>query len=93
LQQPSQTATAQRLSDIDIILVPLVGWDAQGGRLGYGGGYYDRVLTAVNALTVGLGFECQQVMAVPREKHDQLLKVVVSEKQRYRFSLSNTVNA
>lgn len=93
LQQPSQTATAQRLSDIDIILVPLVGWDAQGGRLGYGGGYYDRVLTAMNALTVGLGFECQQVMAVPREKHDQLLKVVVSEKQRYCFSLSNTVNA
>lgn len=93
LHQPSQMATAQRPSDIDIVLVPLVGWDARGGRLGYGGGYYDRVLTAMNALTIGLGFECQQVMAVPRERHDQLLKVVVSEKQLYRFSSSNTVNA
>ena len=93
LQQPSETATAQSPSDIDIVLVPLVGWDTQGGRLGYGGGYYDRVLTAMNALTIGLGFECQQVKAVPREKHDQLLKVVVSEKQLYRFSSSNTTNA
>ena len=87
LQQPRQSAEAKSLSTIDVMLVPLVGWDRQGGRLGYGGGYYDRVLPTTNALTIGLGFECQRVDALPKERHDQGLALVISERQLYRFAV------
>ncbi|GAB4339065.1 MAG: 5-formyltetrahydrofolate cyclo-ligase [Desulfobulbaceae bacterium] len=69
-------------SDIDIVIVPGAVFDIRGGRLGYGGGYYDRFLSgAARALRVGLAFEMQVVEQVPVLPHDQLVDIVVTEKQ------------
>src|SRR5262249_32624593 len=61
----------------DILLVPLLAFDAQGGRLGYGGGFYDRTLAGLRArkpaVAVGLAHDGQRVDAVPHLDHDQRL--------------------
>jgi 5-formyltetrahydrofolate cyclo-ligase len=67
----------------DILIVPLLAFDAQGYRLGYGGGFYDRTLAALRAVrpvyALGLAYAAQQVEAVPREGTDAALDGVVTE--------------
>ena len=64
----------------DLVFVPLLAFDAQGYRLGYGGGYYDRTLAALpRARGVGYGFGFQQVDAVPRGPFDLKLPAIVTE--------------
>ena len=64
-----------------VLLVPLVGFDAEGHRLGYGGGYYDRTLAAlpVRPLTLGLGFEIGRLASLRPEPHDVRLDAIVTE--------------
>ncbi|MEH6462132.1 5-formyltetrahydrofolate cyclo-ligase [Chitinimonas sp. JJ19] len=76
---------------LDLVLLPLVGFDAQGGRLGQGGGYYDTTFAFrahrqqwKKPRLWGVGFECQRVAAIPREPHDAPLDGVVSEAALYR---------
>jgi 5-formyltetrahydrofolate cyclo-ligase len=71
---------------IDAAIVPGSVFDRTGGRLGYGGGYYDRFLAeqATSALRIGAAFEDQLVEMVPTLPHDQFMDYVVSEKQVYR---------
>ncbi|MBO8164071.1 MAG: 5-formyltetrahydrofolate cyclo-ligase [Brevibacillus sp.] len=66
---------------LEAVIVPGVAFDRQGGRLGYGGGYYDRFLAACQQelLLVGLAFSIQLVDEVPRERHDVLLDYLVTE--------------
>ena len=64
---------------IDVMLVPGLGFDTGGGRLGRGGGYYDRFLATSRApVVIGVGFDCQILESVDREEHDQLMTTVVS---------------
>jgi len=69
--------------EIDVIVLPGSVFDIEGGRLGYGGGYYDRFLVndAPQACRIGLAFELQVVPAVPLEPHDQRLDYLVTEKR------------
>lgn len=65
---------------IDWMLLPGLAFDRQGGRLGYGGGYYDRLLPQLPRLTrIAAAFQCQIVDAVPRGPHDVLMDRVISE--------------
>lgn len=68
---------------IEIVILPGAAFDTQGGRLGYGGGYYDRFLArlAPQALRVGLAFEMQLVPVIPLCSHDQKLDLLVTEKR------------
>jgi len=70
---------------IDTVLIPGSVFDTGGGRLGYGGGYYDRFLTesAPQSARVGVAFEQQLVEQVPMEPHDQYMDVLVTEQQIY----------
>ncbi len=65
----------------DLVLMPLLGFDNAGTRLGYGGGYYDRTLAVLGRkpLLVGLSFAAQELPAIPREAHDIPLDAVVTE--------------
>ena len=65
----------------DLILMPLLGYDRTGTRLGYGGGYYDRTLAAMTKrpMLVGLAFSAQALDHIPREAHDIPLDAVVTE--------------
>lgn len=67
------------------IAVPGVAFDARGGRLGYGGGFYDALLAAAPEVPrVGLAFECQVVEEIPVTEHDQRVDVVVTEERAIR---------
>lgn len=65
----------------DLVLMPLLGFDDHGTRLGYGGGYYDRTLAALPrpVRRVGLAFATQQLDTIPRGRHDIPLDAVITE--------------
>lgn len=64
----------------DTLIVPLLAFDDAGGRLGYGGGYYDRTLAGLrDGLVVGLALEAQRVDEVPTEPTDTPLPWIVTE--------------
>ena len=71
----------------DIVVVPLLAFDRQGQRLGYGGGYYDRTLAALRkrgrVLAVGIGFALQEMPSVPRAAHDVPLDWIVTERAAF----------
>lgn len=67
----------------DVLIVPLLAFDARGFRLGYGGGFYDRTLEALRArrpiLAVGFAFAAQEIAEVPLDPTDQPLDAIVTE--------------
>jgi 5,10-methenyltetrahydrofolate synthetase len=65
----------------DVILLPLVAFDAAGYRLGYGGGYFDRTLAVIQPrpLAVGVGFDLAAVKDIRPERHDVPLDLIVTE--------------
>ena len=69
--------------EIDAAVIPGSVFDVHGGRLGYGGGYYDRFLVndAPQARRIGLAFEMQVVEEVPVQPHDQPLDILITEKR------------
>lgn len=73
----------------EVLIVPLVGFDARGYRLGYGGGFYDRTLQGLRAkretLAVGFAFAAQELPEVPIDEFDQRLDVMVTEAGVRRF--------
>ncbi len=68
-----------------VLLVPMLAFDRDGYRLGYGGGFYDRTLAKLRAegevTAVGLAFAAQEVPAVPRDVSDQHLDWIVTESE------------
>ena len=73
------------VATLDLIVVPGVAFDLQGGRLGYGKGFYDRVLHRRGAgRLAGLCFEFQLVDQLPTETHDILMDLVITERRIVR---------
>ena len=72
----------------DIVLLPLLAFDAQGFRLGYGGGYFDRTLAAMvpRPQAIGIGFEVGRVADIRPQVHDIRLDAVVTETGLLRFA-------
>jgi 5-formyltetrahydrofolate cyclo-ligase len=69
------------------LLVPLVGFDRRGYRLGYGGGYYDRTLAAMDPkpLTIGVGYELGRLETIHPQPHDIAMAAIVTEAGVARF--------
>lgn len=78
-------ARAVRLEAPDLVVVPGVAFDREGGRIGQGAGYYDRLLARAPAgvAYVGIAFECQLVDAIPVLPHDVRMHKVVTERAVY----------
>lgn len=72
-----------------VIVAPLLAFDRDGARLGYGGGYYDRTLEAFRragvAVAVGFAFAGQETTSVPSDSGDQKLDIVVTENEIFRI--------
>jgi 5-formyltetrahydrofolate cyclo-ligase len=67
-----------------VMFCPLLGFTSNGGRIGYGAGFYDRWLEAHRpALAVGLAWDCQLDDTIPIEPHDQPLDLVVTQTRVY----------
>ena len=68
----------------DILLVPLVAFNKNKFRLGYGGGYYDRYIKKIKKikkiLTIGIAFSFQKVKKIPIKQHDQKLDLIFTER-------------
>ncbi len=75
-------ARAADVSRLEAVIVPGVAFDRAGGRLGYGGGYYDRFLSRLpqRPLLIGAAFSCQLVEDLPTEPHDHRLDLLVTER-------------
>lgn len=74
------------IEEIDAVILPGVGFDRKGGRLGYGGGYYDRFLPRLrpDAYKIAVAYEAQVIEAVPMEEHDTILDALVTERGVWR---------
>lgn len=67
--------------EVDLIIMPGAVFDELGNRLGYGAGYYDKLLSKGGKTTVALAFEVQIVPKVPRGVHDIPVQKIVTEKR------------
>ena len=74
----------------ELLIVPLVAFDRNGARLGYGGGFYDRSLDQLRrqkrTIAVGFAYSSQEVEKVPIERTDQQLDMVVTENEIIHFN-------
>jgi 5-formyltetrahydrofolate cyclo-ligase len=89
--EPRDELRGQRDRDADpkeqqLVIVPGVAFDDQGGRLGHGQGFYDRLLAQVDRATVlvGLAYECQVFPSIPVNDHDIAMDWLVTEKRTIR---------
>jgi 5-formyltetrahydrofolate cyclo-ligase len=67
--------------DWELVIVPLLAFDRRGHRLGYGKGYYDRLLATRSCTTIGVGFASQEIDALPDEEHDITLDWIITERE------------
>lgn len=78
----SEPSSRRAVLEPTVMLVPLVAFDAEGYRLGYGGGFYDRSIAALRAksaiTTIGLAYDEQEVVKVPNERHDERLDWILT---------------
>lgn len=81
VREPQNTAVLvpQLVPQDTVFLVPGLAFDKHGGRLGFGGGWYDRALANFqHSLKIGIAFDCQIVDEVPCEAHDVKMDVIVT---------------
>lgn len=73
---------------VNAIIVPMLGFDTQGYRLGYGGGYYDRTITGINSipLVIGVAFEILRLDNIYPRPHDVAMDFIVTEAGIYQVS-------
>ncbi len=81
-----------RVAKLDILFMPLLGFDLIGNRVGMGGGYYDASLAFLKCrqhwhkpMLIGLGFDAQKTGRIPRDPWDRPLDAVITESRFYRF--------
>ncbi len=68
---------------LDLVVAPGLAFDTSGGRIGYGGGYYDRLLKQIpaEAIQIGVGFDFQVLNSIPRMDFDMPVQFVITETQ------------
>lgn len=71
-------------SQLDLVIVPGVAFDRRGFRIGFGKGYYDRLLKKVKAPKVGVAYSFQVLNEVPRDTWDEPVDIIVTEKSIIR---------
>ncbi len=83
LEPQPQCTRAVAPDTLDLALIPGVAFDLRGGRLGFGAGFYDRLLSRLpqGTSTIGLAFDFQVIPRLPFEPHDMLLKAIVTEQR------------
>jgi 5-formyltetrahydrofolate cyclo-ligase len=92
-EPPVRKASEVSLADVELIIIPGTGFDINGARLGYGGGYYDRLLSYESKqlagidhhiTTVALAFEEQIGSNIPAEPHDIKVDIIITDKRKIR---------
>jgi 5-formyltetrahydrofolate cyclo-ligase len=81
LEPIEQVRTPRPPADVDFCLVPGLAFDVQGNRVGYGGGYFDRLLQTVKGHKAGIAYDFQVLDQVPCEKHDERVDMVLTDRR------------
>ena len=82
LEPKKESITTASIDEIGLIIVPGVGFDKKGHRIGHGMGYYDKLLHVCKDITkIGLSFELQLLDSLPVEDHDIKMNIIITEKQ------------
>lgn len=81
LAEPKESAPRAYHAIIDAVIIPGVAYDERGNRLGYGGGYYDRLIPMLrpDCVRIGACFDEQVLAEIPAEEHDATVDVVVTQ--------------
>lgn len=89
VKQPITRRPICPLTMLDIIIIPVVGFDCSGRRIGRGGGYYDRTLSGIHARRhpqkLGFAYDVQELRSIPNEPWDLKLDGVITERGFRRF--------
>jgi len=87
-EEPRADSETAHLSDLQLMVIPGIAFDRQGGRLGRGGGHYDRLLDRADrrAVVLGLFYSVQEVPRVPHDPWDQALHWVATEEGCFRVT-------
>ncbi len=88
IREPIATSEIVLPNAIELIIVPGAAFDRAGFRIGYGKGFYDKLLLAVNPASTRLSaaFDCQMIDAVPNEAHDQRVDIIITPTQKILIS-------
>jgi 5-formyltetrahydrofolate cyclo-ligase len=78
IPEPTAACSVFDLKQLDLALIPGIGFTLDGGRLGRGKGYYDRLLAGIPGLKCGVAFDCQVIAEMPAEPHDVGLNCIVT---------------
>lgn len=70
-------------SEFEVIVVPIVAFDVNRNRIGYGKGYYDRYLKQTKALKIGVAFDCQSIDNIDCDENDIPLDYIITESKIY----------
>ena len=85
IPQPIKLSTLD-IDSVDVAIVPCLAFSKRGIRLGYGKGVYDRLLDDSSALKIGVAYNFQVVDRIPREKHDLVMDIIVTESRLYKIT-------
>jgi len=78
--EPVGSEIPARPEEVTVAVIPVLGFDRKGNRLGYGAGYYDRFLAQhPNITPIGLAFACQEISDIPCDANDVRLELVITE--------------
>lgn len=80
IYEPSAICPAD-IRDVDAVLVPALAFDRKGGRMGFGKGYYDKLLTEKDCVKIGLCYDFQLFDKIPTEPHDVMMDIIITEKE------------
>ncbi len=78
IEEPDGDEVAD-VDTIDLVIVPAVAYDHQGNRVGRGKGYYDRLLSRIKAVKIGVGYDFQLFDTIDAEPHDIPVDIVITE--------------
>jgi len=86
IPEPSFQGRQMSINDADIVIIPGAGFDASGNRIGYGGGYYDRLLSGLqkDSPVIAPAYEEQVVDSIPSEPHDIRVQMIVTDRRVIR---------
>lgn len=77
--------TSVAVNEIDAAVIPGIAFDRRGMRIGFGAGYYDRLLESFTGLKIGLCYDFQVYDSLPHDKHDIPMDIIVTERTAYDF--------
>lgn len=87
IEEPIEHACeAMELAQIDLIIVPGVVFNKKGYRIGFGGGYYDRLLADYNGVTIALAFDEQVYDTIPVDAHDVPVQQIITDQRMLQCS-------